>query len=678
MSTRASVVQLINSPIGKMSTLLYAQPFLTSTLHKHIELRKLRKYINIFPPISIISLTHFIPINNSFKPCIIMAFEYIRNTVVYTPGKSIEVELKQNCDYINDIYLEVTTPVVSCTPVTLPPIVVKPADGNVYAANASHSLNFGTGALNTAVQETSGNINVFNGFNYIMTAPSTPQASTPITSGSETYNILASTGAGNYGGISYIYTDIDGNFIAGPDGTNANPTLNGFGGAGTAVTYANNVKAADFIGFKFFHRNLFKIDDNPISDYTSQAMVNYRERLVTPLIRPALDRLIGQEVPSTQICEKLSVNGKYPSGFTVGSPQLDTSRQYIKAATNGLQTSQPSQPQTVLRIPCIHWFNIALAQALPVACMPDGQLRLQLDVSPLWHLFYPAPGIYIQETLYAVDSTAPGTIAHPNIYNSRRIPFTIPGSVVIATDDSNTCITVVAGQYLMDELVHTMIISRVGFNMILLFREETVVLKTEGRQNINLTQLKWPTDFLFINDQPYWNIDETNPDTAENWWRCGYQRKYDGSTYLHNIRKNTVAGTDIWTKENLQVSYLSVRHVDDVVTELGVNLYDTYYFEPHNHRIFYSDLLVYTFHNGLIHTSDDQHASLFVTFSYLPGMYQTAGFVNLSKSKELYFSLNVAADPNSVNGYIKVRLVTIARGRNFILIADGSAVLRYA
>jgi hypothetical protein len=685
-STKAAVVQLIQTAIGKMSAILTAYPFLTASLHQHIRRRKAMGAVSIFPSISVINLTHFCPINTSFKPCIILGFEYVRTTQSYCLGKDIEIELKQNCDYISDMYIEVDTPTVSCSAVALPNIVVKPKDINVYGLNGSHSLNFGTGLLNTTQEELSGNVNVVDGVNYLIVA----NAPTPtnVVSNGKTY--LLSPAAGNIAGsISYTYVDLDGNFVAGPDGTTSNPDLNGFGTGAQApkVLYANYVRAADYLGFKYFSKNLFKVDDNPISEYSSMAMIGYRERIVSPIARPVLDRLIGQEVAVTQIADNYSQTDKTSSGFAVGGPQASHQRHHYKSA-GGLQTPKPVQPSTRLEIPCIHWFNRALAQALPVACMPDGQLRLQLCVSPISSLFYPAPALYIQETITAYDVTGqappgvagPGTQANPNVVTNRRIPYIIPGSVLVKDESCNTCITLVMNQILMDELIHNMIISRVGFNMIQLFREERDCVKnSDGPLRLDINQLKWPTMYIIVFDRPYSNFDDSRPETAENWWRCGYQSKYDASDFLHYTRKglNVAGNASTWTKESLQVGCKQVRNVVDVISNLGVNLYDSYYFQPENRRTFYSDLLPFAFHNGLIHSDENDHGSIFITFSYLPGMYQVAGFANLSKTKELFYDIKftVGIDINVNN---KVEIISVSVCVNFLLISDGSCVVRYA
>ena len=63
---------------------------------------------------------------------------------------------------------------------------------------------------------------------------------------------LGATGRNGIGSIHYVYEDHYGNFVAGPDGTDAEPTVDGFGGGGNQVLSANYVVAAELTGFKAF------------------------------------------------------------------------------------------------------------------------------------------------------------------------------------------------------------------------------------------------------------------------------------------------------------------------------------------------------------------------------------------------------------------------------------------
>jgi len=678
MTSRSTVVQLIQNVIGRQASLLTAGPFLQAVINRHINNRTAQG-LPPFPSIGIIHTTHFLCLSTAFKPCVVTAFEYVKTTETLNEGACTEIELKQNCDYVNDMYIEIDTPVVTCDPVALPDIVVKPKDLNVYAANGNKSLNFGTGQLNNATEEASGNITVTDGFNYQYDVLGGDfAATTSITSNGKIYNINYSLPLDNtsIGGISYTYVDQHGNFIAGPNGQAVTPDKNGFGaGQGSRILRANYVRACDFPGVKYFHHNIFKVDDNNISEYHSLAQMNFRERRLTPTVRKAFDRLVGQEEVFDEIAENHTAAGDTSSGFAAGASQLEYGRHYHRRAS-GLQTPKPSQPSQRLYIPCMHWFNIERKTSLPVVCMPDGRLVISVHNSPLDHIFFPAAGIYIQETVYAnsVAGGANGTQADPHVFLNRRIPFIIPGSKVSASA-SNKNVSLITCNILLDELIHMMVISRIGFNLITLIRQENITVNSSDSTNeLRVQQLKWPTEYLCINDQPYENFDHSKPETAENWWRCGYQTKYDASEFLHVTRREPKIGANaVYWKEYLQIGCKWERHIEHVVQTLGVNIYDTYFYSKDNKREFYSQYLPYAYCNGFI-ASDTQHNSIFITFANIPGPYQPSGFVNLSKTKEMFLDMTVS--PN-ISLQSKARINIQSWCRNFLLIADGSCIVRF-
>jgi hypothetical protein len=310
--------------------------------------------------------------------------------------------------------------------------------------------------------------------------------------------------------------------------------------------------------------------------------------------------------------------------------------------------------------------------------MPDGKLVISVQNSPLDHLFFPAASVFIQETIYAysVAGGANGTQANPHIILNRRIPYILPNSKVTQDNNCNQNVTLVTCNILLDELIHMMIISRIGFNLITLIREENIgVSNCDSNDGLKVNQLKWPTEFLHLNDQPVANYDHRLPESAENWWRCGFQSKYDASDFLHFTRRVPIAGpaNQFW-KEFLQIGCKYERHTEDVIRTLGVNIYDTYFYAKENRREFYSQYLPYAYSNGFI-ASDTQHNSIFVTFANIPGPYQPSGFVNLSKTKEMFLDVTVHPNISITN---KARINIQSWCRNFLLIADGSCIVRFS
>jgi len=64
----------------------------------------------------------------------------------------------------------------------------------------------------------------------------------------------------------------------------------------------------------------------------------------------------------------------------------------------------------------------------------------------------------------------------------------------------------------------------------------------------------------------------------------------------------------------------------------------------------------------------------FVPFCLYPGTYQPSGHINVSRAREFYLKY----DSSVINGSVEGSLVVLASAINFLLISDGSAVLRYS
>ena len=87
---------------------------------------------------------------------------------------------------------------------------------------------------------------------------------------------------------------------------------------------------------------------------------------------------------------------------------------------------------------------------------------------------------------------------------------------------------------------------------------------------------------------------------------------------------------------------------------------------------FFNSYLTYHYGGANLNAPKDV-GSLFVPFCLYPGTYQPSGHINISRAREFYVSYNGSIFENVVGS-----LVVIASAINFLLITDGSAVLRYS
>jgi hypothetical protein len=114
-----------------------------------------------------------------------------------------------------------------------------------------------------------------------------------------------------------------------------------------------------------------------------------------------------------------------------------------------------------------------------------------------------------------------------------------------------------------------------------------------------------------------------------------------------------------------------VSSLDSVtVTAHGINIYQQF---PSS---FFNAYTTYHYGGPNINAPTDV-GSLFIPFCLFPGSYQPSGHINISRAREFYLTYTASVfDPNGAAA-IGI-LVIIASAINFLLISDGSAVLRYS
>jgi hypothetical protein len=109
------------------------------------------------------------------------------------------------------------------------------------------------------------------------------------------------------------------------------------------------------------------------------------------------------------------------------------------------------------------------------------------------------------------------------------------------------------------------------------------------------------------------------------------------------------------------------------VTAHGMSLYqrlDAEFYNQYKPLVFGKDTLV---------TPSDSGA-LLVNFALNPYDMQPSGHMNVSRAREFYIKVysSVIGLPNATGATQSGQMVSAARAINFLLISDGSAVLRYS
>lgn len=178
--------------------------------------------------------------------------------------------------------------------------------------------------------------------------------------------------------------------------------------------------------------------------------------------------------------------------------------------------------------------------------------------------------------------------------------------------------------------------------------------------------------------RPKYNIDATNPNQYRDWHRLS---KLDDA-YIDSTSKSGGAlaldPTVAWNgASTMQVS--SQSPVEKLTYPVSTPSIDTVRITAHSIEIFaptkaafFNEYMPFTFGGANILTPQDPGA-LLVNFCLYPGTYQPSGHINVSRAREFYFDY----ESSYVSALTPAELIIVAAAINFLLISDGSAVLRY-
>jgi hypothetical protein len=103
------------------------------------------------------------------------------------------------------------------------------------------------------------------------------------------------------------------------------------------------------------------------------------------------------------------------------------------------------------------------------------------------------------------------------------------------------------------------------------------------------------------------------------------------------------------------------------ITAHGITIYNNY------NNLFYNGYIPYHYGGPNVQSPKDIGAML-IPFNLYPGTYQPSGHINLSRAREFYLDYTSSVIGDSTPG----NLIVVASAINFLLISDGSAVLRYS
>lgn len=463
---------------------------------------------------------------------------------------------------------------------------------------------------------------------------------------------------------------------------------------------ANFIRYCEYPGEMLFKEVKFEINGNPLDSYTREATMFYRKFWIIHDKEVGWKRLVGQEVPVDGFSNETAITGTNTFlapmaalvdsvGAEVGPANASITARKMVQVVSGPQTPKAIQPPLDLWIPLLFWFNKDIRLAIPSVSIPYGQRFITVTLETQDNVVYRAPGnLFLKITTEIRSDTDPGattgTATAVGVYSVRRQvnyePVLIAGSLV------NTTQTLFAELYVnnifVNPEIHDIYIRRIGFTLVRVHRLQKQQITTSN-DNLLLSQLKWPTELIYVGMLPSYNIDPLNPNKYRDWHnltRVNDETMYQVSkstmtaqTVLANpwaepgaLASTTVAGSHVETSEQIVVPVYT-QTIDSLkVTVQGNDIIDTFA-SP-----FFRDYTPWYYGQNIMRAPVDLGA-LLINFCVYPGHYQPSGHINISRAREFYV--------NYISSYCTpanpCEFIALGIALNFLLISDGSAVLRF-
>lgn len=494
----------------------------------------------------------------------------------------------------------------------------------------------------------------------------------------------------------------------------AQPTL-----AATATGSSDQplMRWCHFPGERLLKRVVQEVNGNPLDEYTYHATNCHREYRVAPNKRLAWDRAVGQEVPEEGF---LSQPNWAASGV---APASITHRVKSQVCTGNQTPTAQKSGSLELFIPLLFWYNKDVRLAVPSVAIPFGQRFINLELASFAEMcgMYPrgastfaSPGGTLTEpsagTLSSIELYINNIFVNPDVHQIyiRRIGFSLIRVHRQQLYNANTS----SQEVLLNNMKWPIEYLFVGMKIKDYHAGSTDTLKRthldkwhtfhqRGTGTYNTTGQSVYKEVAIVTDGGTLGIAISNGEAVVALTGTGTlavavaagdllvvdgllvtvttgaaaAAAVTGVSVARNNGPAVTASAGIATaarklvRQGLQVETdTCTRTMTELTVKAhGISIYDRFPFA------FFNGYAPYHYGGVQLNTPEDCGLA-FVPFCLFPGTYQPSGHINVSRAREFYLNYESTVIDNSTEG----TLVIIASAINFLLISDGSAVLRYS
>jgi hypothetical protein len=468
----------------------------------------------------------------------------------------------------------------------------------------------------------------------------------------------------------------------------------------SAKSPEDRVRYVALLGHKLISEVSFTINGNPLDSYTTDDYNAFYQFHVPPAKKTGWLRNVGQEIPI--------------QAHLTADPTLDLHREY-RWFGDGNQTFKQSHDEVELWIPLLFWFR-EVHNSLPNIAIPHGQTDIVVKFAPVNEIVgyadYGGGGDYNEPKISLCELYINNIFMNPDIANIFMTKFGFSLIRVhtrhmmrLSTHDGNIflnnlkwpteCLyvafrpqinkTLSQEWYLSSTLeAHDIKVPVVARNQLLqtvgtcetilpLSTNTAIIYHTDGPALLNTTDVYKDYDFIITGGTGY-----SATDIATNRYTIIAFNAVNDRITIKGVWNNGIIpdGTTTFELFTPQVAINVARYFKEVPT------IDTIELKAHGIVIycessesFYNSYLPYRYGNNMNCPQD--RGWYMINFNFYPGEHQPSGHINLSRSREFY--LNYKSTNNGrISDDNRVDLICLADAINFLLVKDGSAVLRYA
>lgn len=312
-------------------------------------------------------------------------------------------------------------------------------------------------------------------------------------------------------------------------------------------------------------------------------------------------------------------------GYLTADPVNDQHREY-RYFGDGPQTYKVEHDEVELWIPLLFWFS-KIENALPNVILNTQQTDID---------------IHFEEAINLISFADYG------------------GGGEIKLPEVSECSLFVNHLFLEPDIAN-LILKNKKFEMIRVHKTHKQEL-ISNTNDVKLQQLKWPIESLYITFKP-----KTNLLHSQKWHKKTFIKE-------KNVMMPVVTNGNV-----LQLSPAQYYEEIDLVKNLSLRASDIVIY-PNNTANFYANYMPYKTDGSI--TPPEESGYYLINFIFNSDEKNPNGHFNVSRSRELYLNYVSNVDPDTDQNIISIDNPTLLNVQadciNFILIQNGTAVLRYS